>query len=445
MDPRSIADIAVPLDWRYEGRLRFQTDEEVFEGTDKSFIAIDKGSNKDNGHLYAEGRSFKKHFEADGRLVTVDAPINAADGYAYCYSSVTNRDAFRLKIRLHELTVGSTDTAAITRETVLGMALSDRPLQVNTMAFGRPAMLSNRRFEAEWDSDAIEVTYEGNPFSSAEREALHDVLRFFCGVRGGAWFVECFDERSSRLGFQCALRGQIRLFSQQLRPIDADAQMAARGESFPNMLAAMMELCEKNAPSVRAMIHHYNDASVQTYPTSQLRDLAVAVETLFVTLTGRQSGRTPMPHVPDFGARIGRVLAAFDAAFADIEDAEGKSERHRIRDKIKDANLVSPRQELFDLLKSLVIGFGKEDRELIDSYRNGILHSGYHGDESDPDNLDENSKAAAEYANLFHRALLRKLGFTGPYRDARSFESFQLSEALRHRESKKNNASVEGK
>jgi hypothetical protein len=437
VDVRGIAATLVPLDWRYEGRLKFQTETEVIEGADKSFIALNSGSSKDSGHIYAEGRSFEEHYEANGRLVIASSTVRAVDEYAFCYSSPTNRDASRLKVRLRGLLVDSIDTASVTRETALGMSLSDWPLQVNTEAFGRRAVLSNRRLESESDSDAIELIYEGNPFSSGERAALHDVVRFICGVRGGAWFVECFNERSARVGFKCELRGRIKLFSQHLRPINAVTQNEALAESFPTMLTEMLELRNRKAPAVSAMIHHYNDASVQTYPTSQLRDLAVAVESLFVAFTGRQSGRTPMAHVPDFGERMRPVLASFEAAFAGVADHEARSELDRIRDKIRYANLISPRQELFALLESLDIGFGKLDRDLIGGYRNGILHSGYYGDESDLDDLRENAKASNEYANLFHRAVLRKLGFSGQYRDARTRESFNLCDAPSYRDAKK--------
>ena len=147
----------------------------------------------------------------------------------------------------------------------------------------------------------------------------------------------------------------------------------------------MFKLRESNAAAVSAMIHHYNDASVQTYPTSQLRDLAVAVETSFLAFTGRRTGRTEMVNVPNFAKRLAPVLESFDAAFTDLSAVPGSEEQRqvqRIREKVKDANLQSPQQELFAMLESLDIGFDGSDRKLMSSYRNGILHSGFVGDES---------------------------------------------------------------
>lgn len=62
--------------------------------------------------------------------------------------------------------------------------------------------------------------------------------------------------------------------------------------------------------------------------------------------------------------------------------------------------------------------------------RNVVLHTGFNGDESQEENLRLNGEAAAVFANVFARALLKRLGFAGRYVDAVSYEDrFDLATA----------------
>lgn len=77
-----------------------------------------------------------------------------------------------------------------------------------------------------------------------------------------------------------------------------------------------------------------------------------------------------------------------------------------------------PREELFAALEPLDIGLSRTERKWIGRMRNGVLHSGHHGDESVVEDLRVNAQAANLFANVYARARLRMLGFTGHYRDA---------------------------
>jgi hypothetical protein len=66
IDLRSLAATRVLLDWRYDGRLKFETVDEVIQGDEKSFVTLNGGSSKENGNIYAEGRSFEERYDAVG-------------------------------------------------------------------------------------------------------------------------------------------------------------------------------------------------------------------------------------------------------------------------------------------------------------------------------------------------------------------------------------------
>jgi hypothetical protein len=150
---------------------------------------------------------------------------------------------------------------------------------------------------------------------------------------------------------------------------------------FPTMVEAMRELRAQRPGALPATIHHFNDGSVQTYPTSKVRNMSVALEALGIVLLGRQARTTPI--IADFGKRIAPVREAFQSAFGDLATDERQSENYKwFRRKFDRLNVAGPRQELFDTLEPLNIGLSMTERNWISKMRNGILHSGHHGDES---------------------------------------------------------------
>jgi hypothetical protein len=131
--------------------------------------------------------------------------------------------------------------------------------------------------------------------------------------------------------------------------------------------------------------------------------------------------QTPIIDPTDFSKRFETVMDAFGHAFGDLEETS-RQKFAWLRRKMDAINIASPREELFEALDALDIGLSAKERAWIRKMRNVVLHNGYHGDESDEAGLRINSEAAALFANVFARALLRRLGFSGRYLDAVSYE-----------------------
>jgi hypothetical protein len=425
----------VPAAWRYEGAVRFEGDDgTTLQGLPSSFVTLDGGGD-DNGMIYIRGRPYHTgEYAESGKLVLSDCSESATAEHTYCRFHSDDTGETQLKLILQQLNVGDYESAAITRETILGLQLWSHQASVKSSVFGRPAIVSDCASRASGPLDSVEVVYQGSPLVDGERAALYDVLRFVTGTRGASWFVEYFEGSGKRLGFACRLRGPAKLPKQCLQPINLSpwGERSALAASLPTMLDRMLVLRKANAPGVSATMHHYNDGSIQTYPTAQIRDLSVALESLLAAVKGGAAERVAMPFITDFASRIKPVLETFDDAFGDLNAGQGAAERSRIRTKIEQANMMSPRQELFEFLERLDIGFQSFEKKMIDSYRNGILHVGHKGDEAEFNTLQANSEAASTLANLFHRGLLRQLGYDGQYRNARDGRSHNLREAPKY-------------
>jgi hypothetical protein len=429
----NVAEQGIPAAFRYDGQVQFVSDDEELLGLATSFLAL--GSDDDDGTLQIQGRLWPSgDYAKHGRVSAHGGHVFGDHAFCRFASDAGNETTF--KLRLNELTVGkSFENAATTRESILGLRLRDHSFAASfhCEVFGRTALVADCASMEGGPIDSVQVVYEGGPIEEKQRTALHDVLRFVCGTRGSSRFTEGFDSDGKRLGFYVRNAGSANLPKQHLQPIDLRPGLTnSLARDFSTMLDKMLALSMANSTAVSATMHHYNDASVRTYPTSRLRDLLVALESLFFAFEKRPPTSKPMPATTDFDKRIKPVLDEFDRAFADVPDGEAHDERKRMREKIQKANMMSPRRELHDFFTARDIGFMPFERKLLDGYRNDIIHRGHHKDESRTENLRRNDEAAAGIANLFHRAFLRILGYDGEYRDAHSFTSHPLTYAAEY-------------
>ena len=133
-DFQCLSSTPVPLDWRYDSSLRFDTASEQIYGNNHSFVLLNGGSGEDNGLIFARDHSFEDNYQDNGRLLVETSGLRVIGEHAFCYASPHNRDTSRLKLRLNALQVDSTDSAYLTRETLLGMSLSKWPLHIRTSA-----------------------------------------------------------------------------------------------------------------------------------------------------------------------------------------------------------------------------------------------------------------------------------------------------------------------
>ncbi len=430
-----INDEVPPTSWRHDGPMNFEFDGGAIVGLASSYILL--GAEDSGGRIRVAEHvpSAAREGLIKGRLVADVDGIPVVGEHAFLRFDWDDPAKSSFVFELNELVVGSPydANAALTRETILGVRLSEPfPFGFRTAIFGRDAMISDCASITGGAKDSVGIVYEGAPIPFDKRWALHDVLRFVCGTRGNSTFVEAFDGNGKRLGFRVRNGGAAKPPKQFLQPLDLRPWGAINSlaGAFPIMLDRMLTLRANNAPGVSATIHHYNDGSVQTYPTSRLRDLSVALDALFCAVKEKQARRMPMPGVIEFADRMVSVMKAFDLAFENLPSGShsSPSEKDRIRQKLVEANLQSPRQEVFEFFEDLDIGFQRFEKKLINYFRNGVLHVGHTGDESEKVILERNDRAANGIANIYHRAFLRVLGFEGLYRDAHDHEQYELRE-----------------
>lgn len=424
--------LRVPTDWSHHGPITFVSGVVRLSGNDESCIKILDG--RLTGTLIVpEYISFDQEalngeifLTKEGRAVTCSGLIALSS--SYFSASGQHRTSFSV-FGICIDAMPADDEVAFSRETILGMHLgrdeSNWATLVSTRVFGRAAIVAGYCTEnASPSLDALQVVYEGEPLTHDERPALFDVLRFLSGVRGNSTVLEVFDRDLAPIGFHFRDHGPTEKHGNIIQPVGLNSvtdndELALLARDFPRMVEIMHGLRATNPVAVSAAIHHYNDGSIQRYPTSKVRDMSVALEALGVVLLGRQAERRPIIDSDDYTARNAPVLAAFDEAFGDFALTDLDKFRW-LRRKIVNLNIASPREELFTALDALDIGLNEKEKTWVRKMRNGVLHSGFYGDETSLPSLRKNAQAAALFANLYARAFLRRLGFTGPYKDAES-------------------------
>jgi hypothetical protein len=328
-------------------------------------------------------------------------------------------------------------TPCITREAILGLTLGSNDPEWNsirfqTTVFGRRVLVcgySTHGISAEIDS--TQIIYEGTPLPTNKRLALHDLLRFLGGAKGNSTFCEIFDARGKRLKLKFRGRGSASS-EHAIKPVDlrylsnrpAITQLA---NDFAVLADGMLTLRRANSVRLAAVMHHYNEGAVSTYPTSRLRNLSVAVE----ALAGLILNRSPKPSFIIKNKVFCRLIKRVDAEFLAEFNVSAISTHvsppwtpvdavKELQKRIVSVNRQGPGVEIIRTLDDLGIRVRPIESKVFREYRNRVLHDGHRGDENLMRILDQNRRAAAIMANLFNRSMLRLLGYRGTYFDAYS-------------------------
>jgi hypothetical protein len=308
--------------------------------------------------------------------------------HVYCRLGGTGAKTQTFDISIAKMYCGRRGAnVAVTRETIMGMVLGYRggynmATAFNTEIFGQQAVIAGY---ASTDPlapvDSLQALYGGAPLHNDETLALVDTLRFLSGSRGNSWFTETFDHHHQRLGWHYRNHG-VPSAQYTYHPIDLHSitgEVANAAKSFPIMVRKMLELQQRDLPGVEATIHHYNDAAAQHHPTSQIRDLSVALNALKVVVSGKQPER---PGITEDTIRFIRDLGV------EVSDDEARD---------------------------------------IERVVGSILCTGHYGDESQRRDFEENQRVAALLFNIFNRTMLGLLHFSGRYLDSYSLtESYNL-------------------
>ena len=367
--------------------MTFVSGGETIIGDSRSSIAIENGVA--SGTLVVPGYAPQLLENGSyGSLQLASATIQRA----YCRMASLGLDATEFALRIDDITAGDIQAPAqATRELFLGMVLGTTVLALSprivTQIFGRPAIIeSYSSLDGLGLVDSVQVVYTGSRLTTEESFALIDLLRFLTGSRGNSWLTETFDAEGKRLGFSYRNRGAT---SQQhaLHPLDfrPGPQNDTVSVSFPAMLNRMLEMNEANRSGMAATLHHYNDAAIQRFPVSRLRDLIVALEALCA---------------------------------AQVHDVESSPTSRRGLPRI------------FAFLAEIGIDLTAVEKTTLKRYRDAILHTGHYGDDTDIIVHRQNIRVAGLFANTYNRAFLRLLGFPGEYLDAISLsEVYELADA----------------
>jgi hypothetical protein len=288
-----ILPLRVETEWSYTGPMTFEADGIRLEGSAESSLHIDNGDA--TGTLIVPGFVAEPQhgvngtitLTENGREVTVQAFVYS-NGHVFTKGH-KSRSSFHADVNVI-VAMPVDDRVAYVRETILGMYLGPQAntgmaTQFTTTFFGREGFIAGYPSQdPALYVDALQIVYNGAPLEDDRRFAIYDVLRLFSGVRGQSWFYEAFDADLNMLGFYYQNYGRIELHNLvqpvNLHPVTGRDEIAILAREFPQIGERMRDLREHSPLAVAAMMHHYNDGSIQASPTSKMRDMSVALEAL---------------------------------------------------------------------------------------------------------------------------------------------------------------------
>lgn len=379
----------VPISWTYRGPISFQSRHRSISGSPTFFIRLRKG----DARSILWDPNARDEVVKNGLSGTVSFP-NGQAKHSYAVLGGVERGHRYFKIIVQELRTESAAGAPyITRETILGIILgSDDPESVSarfeTTVFGRKMLVCGYSTKgSSGQIDATQVIYYGPPFPIDKRMALVDLLRFLGGSRGNSTFREIFNRRGRRTRLAFRKRG-VASSVEAIKPIDLRfgsnrPALAQLGKDFGKMVDRMLQLRKKNAIRLSAVIHHYSDATISSYPTSRLRNFSVAVEALAGLILNRQTKPSYIMDKTVFNRMVKSVdasfLAAFDVAKISLHVSRAwtpSDALNELHGRIKSINRQGPRVEVLDTLDGLGVRVKPIERKTFNDCRNRVLHDG---------------------------------------------------------------------
>jgi hypothetical protein len=280
------------------------------------------------------------------------------------------------------------------------------------MVFGRDARI------VQSAADHVSLVHDGSPFAPDEVGLILSLIQYLCGNRGGHVSTETFG-KIGRLTFTFHERASAT--SQGVAPVKIDhwtptPEIVAR--DFESMLTRMRSLQSKSAQKLDAAFHHYFEGVASSYPVTRILMLAVAIDTLVALEIGNQR-QAHILNQEIFNKLLPSIRAAVDEAIARENVAEADAQK--IRNKLAGLNNAGAAQRQRDFWSALAIDLTKEEVHVLER-RHEVVHEGHVGSERTPKGLWGNYRRSAILANLFNRAMLKLLGWTGPYLDATKFD-----------------------
>ncbi len=339
--------------------------------------------------------------------------------------------AYRLTIRFED------GQAAATRETFRGdefRALSHRVFRDNpepleaifahnafvVEAFGRKARLYNPSVA---DGKATAIVYEGDRFDQAQTLALRGLMNFLLGKRLRHVSTESLAD-ARLLAFEYHEVGEATERGLPALAIEHQARATTfLADNFGPMLDKFYALRQGVPMKLDATFHHYYEGANSNYPTSRILTFAVAIDAL-AALWWKQRTRPGVIGRDVFSDDVLPVIrTAMRAALAAVGISGPRANQLVARLDGMNESSSSKRQAAFWRHVNIVLT--EEERAVLRT-RHSVVHEGHVGDDVDEATLLLNDRRSRILANLFNRAMLRLLGWSGPYRDALSGEEREL-------------------
>lgn len=387
--------------------------------------AAERGLFRDETLPVETSSVYAKMHDGTLRPDTPTVPQWIATGVRYTGASMGNGDAvFRFLVPELALTF-SDGTASTTRETFRGLTIEGfshrilpeypdvlhvitAPNAYIVSLFGRDARI------VQSAANHVSIVYEGCPLEREEIGIVLSLVEYMCGNRGEHMSTETFDA-TGRLTFRYQQRGH--MTKRGTAPIRIDywtTTPALVARDFDAMLARLRSLSEKSPPKIDAAFHHYFEGVASQYPVTRILMLAVAIDTLVALVMGNQR----QVHILDNEAFQRVIKPARDATVAALA-SEGvpQDKTTKILNKLEGLNNASAAQRQRDFWTQVGVALTKEEADVLDT-RHEVVHEGHVGSERTAEQLWDNYRRGCILANLFNRAMLTLLGWTGPYLDA---------------------------
>ncbi len=286
--------------------------------------------------------------------------------------------------------------------------------QVNTSIFGR---LARVRYVSDGTLSAdklLSLTYDGNVLTQEELRSVYNLLSFFTGARLEIKTTEHFDKAFVRTsvdlfqGVPHSLSGT--------PPLDTDNRIgAAFASQFPALLQKIHSEMQNGFPW-HAAFHHIQE-SYTDFPESAIKNLAVALDTI-IEAHMKNADKDRYVSRNEYKALIAPLIDHVEKVAA--EQLEPKTTAYKeLADHIKGVlerenhRGTKEKREMF--WKEFNID--TSDYKDVLAYRDKSLHTGHVLDYLASNDYLEVSRNVAKLRTLANRAILRRLGYSGPMID----------------------------
>jgi hypothetical protein len=276
------------------------------------------------------------------------------------------------------------------------------------VAFGRKARIYN---PAVVDGKATAIVYEGERFDQAQTLTLRGLMNFLFGKRLRHTSTESLAD-AELLEFEYHEVGEATDRGLPALKIEHQSRATALlADNFGPMLDKFHDLRQGAPMKLDAAFHHYYEGANSNYPTSRILTIAVAIDAL-AALWWKQKARPGVIGRDIFSDEILPVVrTAMRAALGAVCIVGPRSDQLVARLDGLNQSSSSKRQAAF--WRHVDIDLTEEERAVLRT-RHSVVHEGYVGDDGDEAILLLNDRRSRILANLFNRAMLRLLGWSGP-------------------------------